>query len=92
MIAKEDREKIEQMAKAFAVKQVYLFGSSTGQTGLTSDIDLAVSGVEPAAFYQFYADLICALSKPVDLVDLDRDFRFTRMIREEGIILYEQAA
>lgn len=92
MITSQEREVIEQMAKSFSVKQVYLFGSATRENVETHDIDLAVSGVDPSAFFRLYADLICALSKPVDLVDLDRDSRFTQMIRKEGIMLYDQAA
>lgn len=92
MITTLEKEIINQQAKVFAVNKIYLFGSSVGESDESNDIDLAVSGLKMADFFRFYADLICALSRPVDLVDLDRDSRFTRIIRREGVLLYDHAA
>lgn len=39
-------------------------------------------------FFKFYSELFYSLSKPVDLVDLKIDNAFTRMIRNEGIVIY----
>ena len=92
MITASEKEIINQQAKEFAVNQIYLFGSSVGESDESHDIDLAVSGLKMSDFFKFYADLICALSRPVDLVDLDRDSRFTQIIRKEGVLLYDHAA
>lgn len=92
MITTTEKEIIKQQARVFAVNQVYLFGSAAEASGESHDIDLAVSGLKMSDFFKFYADLICALSRPVDLVDLDRDSRLTRIIRKEGVLLYGHAA
>lgn len=65
----------------------------TGQTRRSiregRDIDLAVEGLAPEEFFRFYGDLLFSLSKPVDLVDLSQDSKFTRLIRREGLPLYD---
>ncbi len=35
-----------------------------------------------------YGDLMLGLSKPVDVIDLSGNSKFTKMIRQEGIPLY----
>jgi predicted nucleotidyltransferase len=52
------------------------------------DIDIAVEGIEEKDFFSFYGELLCALSKPVDVIDLSTKSRFVQMIRQEGILLY----
>lgn len=91
MITDNEKVAIAQLAADFSVKKVLLFGSSCREGALGRDIDLAVSGIAPHLFYRFYADLMWALSRPVDLVDLDRESLFTKIIRREGILLYEHA-
>jgi hypothetical protein len=51
------------------------------------DIDLAIEGVADANCFAFYGDLMCALSKPVDVIDLSKKSKFTEMVRREGILL-----
>ena len=65
-----------------------LFGSSADPDHEGDDIDLAVEGVAPADFFRFYGDLIFGLSKPVDLVDLSTDSRFTALIQRDGVVVY----
>lgn len=91
MITEQEKTTIAELAASFSAKRVLLFGSASSERALSRDIDLAVSGVAPHLFYRFYADLMWALSRPVDVVDLDRDSLFTRMIRREGVVLYEHA-
>jgi len=48
------------------------FGSTaTGARHAGSDIDLAVRGCPPHAFFQLLGQLLSDLEHPVDLVDLD---------------------
>ena len=78
---------INACAKKYRAKSVYLFGSSLGK-GKANDIDLGVASVEPLLFYKFYRDLMFALSKPVDLVDLSRKLKFNDLVVEEGVKVY----
>ena len=71
--------------KAAGAREVYLFGSAAkGQLSLTSDVDLAVSGLPPESFYRAMARAASILGRPLDLVDLDEDTPFTRYLRHEG--------
>lgn len=88
MISKEDKTHIIKLAKKYKVDRILLFGSSIDSSRETHDIDLAVEGIEPALFFEFYGQLFCNLSKPVDLIDLSYKNKFTQIVREEGILLY----
>ncbi len=86
MITKKDKQVITKLSQEYNVKQILLFGSSL--TGVGNDIDLAVEGIKPEKFYSFYGDLMFALSKPVDLIDLSSTSKFIQMVRKEGVNLY----
>lgn len=87
MITESDKLKIREIAVRYKAKRLLLFGSSASATEEGVDIDLAVEGISPGHFFDFYADLIFGLSKPVDLIDLSRDSKFTRLVRKTGIPL-----
>lgn len=71
--------------RAAGAREVYLFGSAAkGQLRLTSDVDLAVSGLPAESFYRAMARAASILGHPLDLVDLDEDTPFTRYLRHEG--------
>jgi predicted nucleotidyltransferase len=86
MIADSDRRIIEEIAAKFHAKRVVLFGSSLSLED-SRDIDIGVEGIDEKDFFTFYGELLCALSKPVDVVDLATDSRFVELIRREGIPL-----
>ncbi len=88
MIIDADKEIIEQLARKYHAKRVVLFGSSLSPTQEYRDIDLAVEGIEERDFYTFYGELLFALSKPVDIIDLSKKTRFIELILREGIPLY----
>jgi predicted nucleotidyltransferase len=88
MITDTDKNIIEQLARKYHAKRVLLFGSSLSPTKGYRDIDIAVEGIEEKDFYTFYDELLCALSKPVDIIDLSKKTRFTELILREGIPLY----
>lgn len=88
MISEHDKEKIMELAQKYHVKRILVFGSSTDPTKEARDIDLAVEGIADSAFFKFYGELIFALNKPVDLVDLKPRSRFKDIILSEGIALY----
>ncbi len=64
-------------------KEVFLFGSlSTDTWSETSDIDLAVRGLEPSRFFEAYALASRELSRELDLVDLDHEKPMARFLTE----------
>jgi predicted nucleotidyltransferase len=87
MLSASDKKAIVACAEKYRARSVYLFGSSLGK-GKANDIDLGVEGVEPLLFYKFYGDLIAALSKPVDLVDLSRKSKFNDLVIKDGVKVY----
>jgi predicted nucleotidyltransferase len=52
------------------------------------DIDIAIEGISPKDFFNYYGDLILALSKPVDVIDLSEKSKFSKLILQEGTLLY----
>lgn len=71
--------------KAAGAREVYLFGSAArGEMRAESDVDLAVTGLPPEAFFQALGLAEDALGRPLDLVDLDEVTPFTRYLQEEG--------
>ena len=88
MISNEDKIKVEEIAKKYNVSKLYLFGSSLDSYREANDIDLAVEGIEHSLFFKFYSELIFSLSKPVDVLDLNKKSLFSDLVRSEGILLY----
>ena len=76
------------MAACYAAKRVLLFGSSADPEREGGDIDLAVEGIRPAEFFEFYGELLFSVSRPVDLVDLSIDTKLSRLIKRGGVALY----
>jgi len=88
MITEKDKKTIQEISKKYSVKRVLLFGSSVDATIESRDIDIAVEGISPKDFFRYYGDLLFALSKPVDIVDLSGTSKFINLIKQEGILLY----
>jgi len=70
MITEMDKKTILRIARKYGATKVLLFGSALSDTGEARDIDLAVEGVADEKYFEFYGELIFALSKPVDVIDL----------------------
>jgi predicted nucleotidyltransferase len=88
MISEQDKAKIVDIARRYGVRGVLLFGSSAHPNKSANDIDLAVEGIAPERFFDFYGDLLFSLSKPVDLIDLSSDTKFTKLVYRDGIRVY----
>jgi predicted nucleotidyltransferase len=88
MITEFEKKTIIDISKRYHAKRVLLFGSSLAHHKKIRDIDLAVEGVLPRDFYRYYGDLMFALSKPVDVIDLSGRSKFIKLIKQEGIFLY----
>ena len=66
-------------------EKVYVFGSvAEGSMRPESDIDLAVTGLPPARFFQAMGRALAVLPRPLDLVDLDTDTPFIRYLKQKG--------
>ncbi len=75
-------------AAKYHAKRVILFGSALLPDKESRDIDIGVEGIEEKDFFAFYGELMCALSKPVDVIDLSIISRFSELVNQEGIPLY----
>jgi predicted nucleotidyltransferase len=87
MIDDKDKEAIRAIAKKYNVSRVLLFGSSLSDTAAARDIDIGIEGIADRDYFAFYGELMCALSKPVDVIDLSRKSKFVEMVRREGVRL-----
>jgi len=88
MITETDRKTIDDLARKYHAKRVVLFGSSLSSGDEYRDIDIGVEGIRGEDFFSFYGELLCALSKPVDVVDLSARTRLVELILQEGVSLY----
>ena len=88
MISEADRSTIALLARRYNLQRVLLFGSGADPRRESNDIDLGVEELPSDRFFEFYGDLIFSVSKPVDLVDLSQNSKFTRLIQREGVSLY----
>ena len=88
MVSTIDKNRIALLARKYHARRVLLFGSNLQDGREAHYIDLAVEGVPPADFFNFYGELIMTLSKPVDLIDLDDRSGFSRMVAKEGVVVY----
>ncbi len=77
------RDTIKAIAREFQVATVWMFGSALENEETALDIDLAVEGLAPEKFFDFYGRLFFDLPKPVDLVDLSQDPPIASIIREK---------
>jgi predicted nucleotidyltransferase len=85
MLSIHDKATVLELAAKYAVKKVLVFGSAAQRDTGYRDIDFAVEGLRPQDFFRFHGELLRRLSLPVDLIDLSRPSRFTRVVREEGV-------
>jgi len=88
MISESDKRKIREISEKYHAKRVLLFGSSLDVTRESHDIDIAVEGISPKDFFRYYGDLMLKLSKSIDVVDLSVRSKFTKLIQQEGVLLY----
>lgn len=84
------KKTIASIAEDFHAHTVWLFGSALEDEDRATDIDLAVEGLPPEQFFDFYGRLFFDLPKPVDLVDLSQNPAIAAIIREKGVRIYER--
>lgn len=87
MISETDKKIILDCAKKYNVKEIILFGSSIEKED-ANDIDIGVKGIKPDLFFKFYGELLSTLSKLIDIVDLDEENSFNKLVERDGVKLY----
>lgn len=77
------------MKTEYGAKHVWLFGSlPEGDFRETSEVDLAVEGLDSAKYFKALADLMFGLDEDVDLIRMEEAPELLRKrILEEGIEL-----
>lgn len=92
MISAKLRQTVKSCAEQYGAGRVWLFGSALEDEQHATDIDLAVEGLMPEKFFDFYGRLYFELPKPVDLVDLSQNPPIAAIIRSQGVSIYERSA
>ena len=77
-------ERIKALAKAYGATRLILFGSAVSNPEKARDIDLACDGISGWKLYELAARLEEELRIPMDLIPLNPQNRFTRMIEKKG--------
>ncbi len=87
MISEKDKAIILKYAKKYNLSTVILFGSCVDREN-PNDSDIGIKGIEPELFFRFYGDLLLEITMPIDVVNLDKDNSFNKLIEREGMKLY----
>ena len=82
---RRDVELAVRILRKEGAREVYVFGSAAeGDLRPGSDIDLAVRGLPPERFFPAMGEVGFAVSRPIDLVDLDSSADFADFLSHEG--------
>jgi len=87
MITENEKQILIEGAKKYNIGSLYIFGSSILNDDY-NDIDVAVKNIKPEIFFKFYGELMLQMPKPVDVVNLDNENPFTRIIEQEAFRIY----
>jgi predicted nucleotidyltransferase len=90
-VLEKDLQKIVSISKKYGAEKVFLFGSCVDDVKHAKDIDIAVKGIEPRKFFEYFGKVSFAINDEVDIVDLD-DLKgyFFKKVVTEGKLLYER--
>ena len=81
----QDIETATRILKESGAQEVFVFGSaSRGVERPVSDIDLAVRGIAPEIFFEVMSRVAFAISRPLDLIDLDDQSPFGDYLEKKG--------
>lgn len=86
---------LQPVFSKYQIKKATLFGSyAKGLAEKQSDIDILVdSGLKGLAFFGLLEDVVTALGKEVDLLDISQltsDSQVGEEIKRSGVVIYEQ--
>jgi predicted nucleotidyltransferase len=78
-----------EIARAFGVRKLILFGSALESPDTAADVDVACEGLEGWDLFRFGAKLAEELRTRVDVIPLRPDDRFSQYVAKRGRVLYE---
>jgi predicted nucleotidyltransferase len=83
-----------RVAQKHGVGKLYLVGSALHPGKKPpQDLDFAVADVPPGTFFKFYGELLLAVSRRVDLIDLSgARTKFKTIVLKEARLLYDKSA
>ncbi|MGE5343436.1 MAG: nucleotidyltransferase domain-containing protein [Candidatus Omnitrophota bacterium] len=82
---RKDIQTAVDILKGEGCNEIYLFGSlAKGNFSDRSDVDLAVTGMNKSRFFKILGKLLMALDHPVDLINLEKEDRFSAMLKRKG--------
>ena len=85
---RRDIDKAAEVLKEAGAKEIYLFGSvADGTDTANSDLDFAVRGLPPKKFFRAIGEAMMAVSRPIDVIDLDHPNPFTDYLERKGELL-----
>ncbi|MGE5342395.1 MAG: nucleotidyltransferase family protein [Candidatus Omnitrophota bacterium] len=85
---RQDIQTAVDILKGEGCNEIYLFGSlAKGNFSDRSDVDLAVTGMEKSRFFKIFGKLLTALDHPVDLVNLEKEDRFSAILKRKGNLI-----
>ena len=83
--------KIVEIGRKYGAHRIIMFGSCLEDMAAARDIDIAVSGIAPGRFFDFYADVSMNIADEADIIDLDDvDSHLRSRIETKGKVLYER--
>lgn len=87
-------EKAIDLAKKYGIGKLYLIGSALYKPyEEINDFDFAIKDVPPGVFFKFYGELLQAMPKNVNLIDLSGKLtKFKIIIMREGKLIYDHSA
>jgi len=85
---KKDIETAISILKEEGCTEVYLFGSlAEGRSAhRRTDIDIAIRGIPAGRYFEVYGRLLSTLDRTIDLIDLDRETPFSRILMSRGTL------
>lgn len=90
-VFKRELAKIVEIGKEFGAKKIFLFGSCLEDIESAKDIDIAVSGIKPRKFFEYYGKVSMAVEDKLDIVDMyDIREHLYKRILSKGKIIYEE--
>ena len=88
MLPKEFQKDVNsaiEILKNAGCNEIFIFGSLITDTYREdSDIDIAIRGCLPENYFALLGQLLTTLSRPVDLINLDREDAFSKYLEREG--------
>ena len=88
-VAANEIEAGVRVLRDLGARRIFLFGSALSDPESARDIDFGCEGLPAERYFRAVGELIAALGRDVDLIDLSSDTPRTWFIRRHAKVLYE---